>query len=334
MYTQCPSCATVFRIEDDAVTGASAQVRCRHCRQRFDARDRLVAGPSEPGSEPGKDGLPQPAATRERRPQRQIDWTSGPVPVVPGRPRGAPPPQPSTPRPQERDADAHRRGVAATPGTDDTSRISSGQTPDVPAPAVAADDPMEAPAHTAARLAEDWQELYRQEIEAAPVAASPRRLWWYPLWLAGIVALLVTLAVQAAYIKREDLAMDPRWRPWVDTLCTVAGCQLPLMRDVGQLRLLHGQVSAHAEIEGALVATASLVNAADFRQPYPLLGLTLLDDGREVAGEGWYHPEDYLGDSEQRDRWHRGMVPGVAVRVRVVLEDPGSGAHQYVFDLR
>ncbi|WP_171909969.1 DUF3426 domain-containing protein [Aquisalimonas asiatica] len=187
--------------------------------------------------------------------------------------------------------------------------------------------------HAAARLADDWQELARLELEAAADDASRRRRS-RGLWLAGIALLGLVLGLQAAYVQRDTLAADPRWRPAVEALCTVARCELPLPRDRDSLRLVRGQVSDHPERDGALVVTASLVNEADFRQPFPLLQLSLLNDNQDVAGERWFHPSDYLGDAEYADRWQEGMPPDIPVRVRLVLEDPGSGARQYLFQLR
>lgn len=184
-----------------------------------------------------------------------------------------------------------------------------------------------------AGLAADWHDLSRMEIESASSAAPARRSRRYG-WLAGIVLLTASLGLQAAYVMRDDLAGEARWRPWLEAMCAVAGCELPLMRDVDAIRLVRGRVTEHPEIPGALVATAALVNDASFRQPYPLLQLSLLDNNQNISGERWFHPEDYLGDGAGRRDWTAGMAPGATTRVRLVLEDPGTGARQYIFDLR
>ncbi|WP_290633753.1 DUF3426 domain-containing protein [Aquisalimonas sp.] len=187
--------------------------------------------------------------------------------------------------------------------------------------------------HAAARLADDWQELARLEIEATEHDAARRRRS-RGVWLGGILLLALALGLQAVYVQRDTLAADPRWRPALEALCAVAGCELPLPRDVDRIRLVRGQVSDHPERDDALVATASLVNEAAFRQPFPLLQLSLLNDNQDVAGERWFHPSDYLGDAEYAERWQQGMPPNTPIRVRLVLEDPGSGARQYLFHLR
>ena len=269
---------------------------------------------------------------------RQIDWLSGPVPVVPGRTArsrsGTGTPAPASSSPEEKPAASARDQAAPVPSLPgDEAAPPPDPSPDTPGAGDAAavlghvDEPA-----VAVDLEEHWQELSRLEIERA-AQPQPRSRAPY-LWFAGVVLMVLSLGVQSAYIMRDDLAQDPTWRPWLETLCTVAGCELPLRRDLTAVRLVRGQVSDHPELDETLVATASLVNEAGFRQPYPLLRLSLLDNNQNISGERWFHPEDYLGEPAQRQEWAAGMPPGLAVRVRLVLEDPGSGAQQYIFDLR
>ncbi len=184
-------------------------------------------------------------------------------------------------------------------------------------------------------LAPGWQLATDLELEGrtAPQGrtATGVAVW---AWVAGILLLNLILVVQVVYTQREELATYGQLRPWLEPLCRVAGCELPLQRDPERLQMLRSQVTDHPSRSGALVATAVIINQAPFRQPYPLLRLTLLDQNQRVAGERWFHPADYLHDPGLRERWDAGMPVEHPVAVRLELLDPGSGSAQYVFEMR
>ena len=49
MYTQCPECLTIFKLDDAALAAANGNVRCGHCTAVFDALRTLAAQlPPEP----------------------------------------------------------------------------------------------------------------------------------------------------------------------------------------------------------------------------------------------------------------------------------------------
>ncbi|MCP1675090.1 putative Zn finger-like uncharacterized protein [Natronocella acetinitrilica] len=354
MYTQCPACATLFRTEPDALPAPGGRVQCGMCHTAFDPRRRLVdtlpaafhahlpleslalldrepdeavisdvepatadqpadvavdpAEPIEPVDEPPS----QPAAVSEPEPlrtetpappaRRAIDWTSGPVSVVPGR--------------------------AVRPGV---SRPGGGR----PALATAAYQALGEDALAAAEGDHgDWHlqsalELERQAAAGIP-AAGPSNL----LWLTGVLLLALLFGLQVTYAQRNVMAASAELRPWAERLCAVTGCELPLLRDREQMRLLRGQVTEHPRRDDALVAAALIVNDAPFRQPYPLIRLSLLDGNQRVTAERWFHPSDYLEDETLRHQWERGMSPGRSISVRLELMDPGGGAEQYIFEYR
>ena len=247
-----------------------------------------------PGGQPVA-ASPSPTARRAPR----IDWVSGPVPVVPGR------------RPRPRVGDAADRG---------------------PLPPQAMGE-----AELAAAEGDyaDWHLASELELERAAAGPRSRLPALSSLgWGAGIVLLSLFFALQIAHAQRDSLAASEQWRPWVERLCVVAGCELPLQRDRDRLRLLRGQVTEHPREDDALVAAAVIVNEAPFPQPYPLVRLALLDGNQRVTAERWFHPGDYLEDPELRGRWEAGMTPGRMINVRVELRDPGSGAEQYRFEYR
>jgi predicted Zn finger-like uncharacterized protein len=59
VYTQCPNCATVFRVTADVLRAAQGEVRCGVCATSFDALGNLSEQPFKTGVEPA--GMPDPA---------------------------------------------------------------------------------------------------------------------------------------------------------------------------------------------------------------------------------------------------------------------------------
>ncbi len=167
------------------------------------------------------------------------------------------------------------------------------------------------------------------EFEAEPVRVSPRgKSHWRTglIWGGGTLLLILLLVVQYAYIMRDDLSQDARLRPWLETMCAVAGCELPLLRDLESLHILQRRVMGHPEREDALMVRATLVNDAAFPQPYPEVRLRFLNAAGQVTAERWFKPQEYLEEQPLRSQTEEGMPPMQPIAVRLDLVDPGEGA--------
>jgi predicted Zn finger-like uncharacterized protein len=154
-------------------------------------------------------------------------------------------------------------------------------------------------------------------------------------WSAALLVLLAVLVMQYAYVMREELARYPRLRPLIEGLCLAAGCELPLLRDVSRIHILHKHIGVHPTRAGALLVEAVIANDAGFRQPYPQIGFSFLDPGGDVRLSRWFSPQAYLTDSRAPADIMNGMVPREPVSVR--LELPGVGpaaADNFAIDFR
>lgn len=161
-------------------------------------------------------------------------------------------------------------------------------------------------------------------------AAPPRRR--SRLWLgaaAGLpLALIFILAV--VYLQRDTLAAYPQARPWLESMCELAGCKLPLFRDTQNLRVVSRTVTAHPTLPGALEINLSFVNEAPYPQPYPTIQLRLLDINENVVSQHLFPPEIYLPDADMS----RGLAPSERVQVVLEVADPGPDAENFRFDFR
>lgn len=147
-------------------------------------------------------------------------------------------------------------------------------------------------------------------------------------WILTCTALLLLLAAQLAWAKRDALIRDPMTGSWLRDACTSIGCRLPLVPDVHQLHLVARDVQAHPSVPGALMISATVHNAAAFAQPYPVVTLTLSDaSGKRIAMRR-LRPSEYLGDDAIQ---RAGLPPGGNTALLFEVEDPGRKAVAFEF---
>ena len=148
------------------------------------------------------------------------------------------------------------------------------------------------------------------------------------IWSAINLALIFVLATQFVYFNRHDLAQYVEWRPTLEEMCRYTGCDLPDQRDITKITLINRELRSHPNVANALLVTATLVNNATFRQPYPMLQLSLSDfSGRTVAMRR-FQPAEYMGKVVGIEG---GMLPGQPIEVSLELADPGKAAVGFEF---
>ncbi|MFC5742669.1 zinc-ribbon and DUF3426 domain-containing protein [Dyella tabacisoli] len=160
---------------------------------------------------------------------------------------------------------------------------------------------------------------------ARPARVRTGRRW---PWITACITLLLALSLQIGWAKRELLIVDPTVGEWLRQACAGLGCQLPLVQDVRQLRLLARDVQAHPSVPHALLISATVRNDAAFAQPYPMVTITLSDvNGKRLAMRR-LHPPEYLGDSFTQQQ---GLPPGASTALVFEVEDPSDKAVDFEF---
>lgn len=164
----------------------------------------------------------------------------------------------------------------------------------------------------------------RRDRRRHPRSSGERR---WP-WVVACLVLMLSLAIQLAWAKRDDLIRNPTVGGWLRGSCNVLGCELPLVAAPQQLHLLASNVQAHPSVAGALVISASVRNDARFAQPYPVLTIALSDaQGRRIAMRR-LQPREYLDDDAIL---RHGLAPGASAVLLLEVEDPGDKAVAFEF---
>ncbi len=162
------------------------------------------------------------------------------------------------------------------------------------------------------------------QLESRPVRATLRTLF---LGLSNLM-LIAALVLQYAYQHRIPLRDNETLRPWLDTLCQLTDCPLPPKRDPDKIELVDNMMQSHPRYQNSLLVTATLINRADYAQPYPIVEITMTDLQQKVVAQRTFTPEEYLaGDFSKM-----GFTPNVEVPLMLELTDPGNNAVGFKFD--
>ncbi|HEX7732592.1 MAG TPA: DUF3426 domain-containing protein, partial [Rhodanobacter sp.] len=140
--------------------------------------------------------------------------------------------------------------------------------------------------------------------------------------------LALALALQLAWVGRDQLVRNPLVGGWLRSTCAALGCRLPLVAAPQRLHLLASNVESHPNAAHALMISLSLRNEAAFAQPWPVVVVTLSDAQGHRLTMRRLLPTDYLDDPAVL---HRGLAPGATTALLLEVQDPGEQAVAYEF---
>ncbi|HEY9148100.1 MAG TPA: DUF3426 domain-containing protein, partial [Gammaproteobacteria bacterium] len=146
-------------------------------------------------------------------------------------------------------------------------------------------------------------------------------------WGLGILLLSAALGLQYLYYQRTELAQSATWRPLLERMCSITGCELPLRRDLQRIQLVDHMMQNHPRYQKSLLITATLVNRAEFSQPFPVVEVLMTDLQQQVVARRRFRPDQYLvGGGAQRQ-----FVPNTEVPLMLEVLDPGESAVGFEF---
>ena len=197
----------------------------------------------------------------------------------------------------------------------------------LPAPApTAAPEPAsaEAPPPTAPPPPARPPRRYSPQVTLPPPPAPkpPARAWTF-----GVALLLLVLAAEGVYAYRGAIAQRyPVVRPWLESLCTRAGCSVPWARDEALLKLEDSELLEVPGRPSEIALGARIRNLAQAAQEYPHLELTLTDLTGQAAIRRVLRPTDYLGRAVGLGEV---LEPGADISIQLRLETPRIKATGY-----
>lgn len=147
-------------------------------------------------------------------------------------------------------------------------------------------------------------------------------------WLLANFLLALTLGAEIAWAERARWIDHPRARALLDGVCATVPCRLPLRRDRDLLHLASRDIRPHPSVAGALIISATLHNAADFTQPFPVVEITLSDLDEQRVAMRRFQPLEYVADA---DTLAGGLGPAANAAIVFEVADPGKDAVAFEF---
>ena len=156
------------------------------------------------------------------------------------------------------------------------------------------------------------------------ILSKPNAPMRIALWTAGAIVFAIFFLGQITYWQDVDVLPQS----WVDKFCMAAKikCNSGAQRDLAAIKVLNRNIYAHPNVADALMITSSFVSQSAASQPFPLLGVTLLDTQGTVVATRRFTPEDYLVDKTLATTL---MQPDQPVGARLEVFDPGSTVIAY-----
>jgi predicted Zn finger-like uncharacterized protein len=331
LITQCPTCETRFRVTDAQLGSAGGRVRCGACLTVFQAADHFVLpfedvtlGTKEDAdaaldallaelaalaSQPASDGPPTTAAD-----------AAGPAAAAPA--------AHSEPAARRVPVDS---ASTATAVDAPRARAAAATEPSAVSPATGSADTVAPDGAAPGWVAPDFSPRHEIERELADAPAAPLRAP-RPLWLAGaLTASLLVVAIQAFWFQFDSWSRQPALRPLYERVCTMFGCELPVLRALDAIASRNLVVRSHPGSPELLLVDAVIVNEAAFPQPFPTIELRFSSIGGQLISGQRIRPEDYL---QGELLGVTTMAPNTPIRIQLEVKDPGTDAVNYVMVFR
>jgi predicted Zn finger-like uncharacterized protein len=155
-----------------------------------------------------------------------------------------------------------------------------------------------------------------------PRAGPPARAWAF-----GAVLLALLFGAELAYAYRSPLAQRyPVLRPWLESVCAAAGCDVSWAREDALLKLEDSELLEVPGRPSEIALGARIRNLAQVGQEYPHLELTLTDLTGQAAVRRVLRPTDYLGRPVNAGEV---LAPGAEISIQLRLETPRIKATGY-----
>ena len=228
-----------------------------------------------------------------------------------------------TPPVETEEAAATQSGKIATPQTSlDNQEVSIDEEIEITAPDVSLPEtkPTDIKRDHSQQLIESIQE---QQISSD---GSGKRI----LWSLLSIPLLLLLAGQYAYFNLDSLSQNTQLRPALKVVCSIAACEVPLLKATHMVKLTERDIRAHDTNKDVLVVKAVIQNNADFAQPFPLMQLLLQDITGHIMTGRRFTPDEYLADKSINIA--AGIGPKQSHAILLEMVDPGKEAVGFEFE--
>lgn len=161
-------------------------------------------------------------------------------------------------------------------------------------------------------------------LEQQPISFQKRLLY-----SVAVLSLIVLLTFQLVLFKSPAIANAlPALQPLLVSMCENLPCRYTGSHNNKLVKILNRDVRLHPKIKGALLISATIINQADFTQPYPTILLKFTDLSGATVAQRYFKPKEYLGLLNKPFALMPSKKP---IQLNIELLDPGSDAINFQF---
>ena len=161
-------------------------------------------------------------------------------------------------------------------------------------------------------------------LEQQPISFLKRLLY-----SVAVLSLIALLTFQLVLFKSPAIANAlPALQPLLVSMCESLPCRYTGSHNNKLVKILNRDVRLHPKIKGALLISATIINQADFTQPYPTILLKFTDLSGATVAQRYFKPKEYLGLLNKPFALMPSKKP---VQLNIELLDPGSDAINFQF---
>src|SRR6185503_14513576 len=148
-------------------------------------------------------------------------------------------------------------------------------------------------------------------------------------WVAATALLALLLVLQVIHSERNNLVRHPAIGPLVAGAYSFFGLTPLAPTDLTAYELRQWGAASDPREANRLMLRASIINRANYAQPFPLLRLTLQDRFGATLGERDIGPADYLPGAGAPTL----LGPGERADALIRIVDPGTQAVGFELDV-
>lgn len=138
-------------------------------------------------------------------------------------------------------------------------------------------------------------------------------------WFVACILLVLLLGAQYLHFNSNKLAQNTTYRPFLETLCPITQCELPLNKATRQIVTVDHDVYSHKVYENALEVQLTFKNKSNAPQAYPILEIIFSNPLGAVIAQRKFLPEDYI---ENKKLLSEGMKVNQSQKVKFDIIDP------------
>ncbi|GEM_PF-1977387 len=146
-------------------------------------------------------------------------------------------------------------------------------------------------------------------------------------WLGtlSIIALIAVMSLQVVAAMKAELIPSE----YKQQVCQWLKCTVKTPRAVNRIEVLNRSIFTHPTEPDALMVTLTIVNRAEFSQPYPIIQLRFLNISGNVIAARQFSANHYL-----HDKWvpQTLMTSSSPLSIQLEVHDVGEEVVSYDFD--